>query len=56
MLELKQWVEGPDALGSDEEKDALALTLASYEGAKGRKGAALAAVRSPLPDPFLDSG
>jgi len=48
VKEMKKWVDGPDALSSDEEKDSLAVVLACYEAALGRRGAALAALRARL--------
>ena len=48
VREMKKWVEGPDALTDDEEKDALARTESAYEAVSGRPGAALATLRSRL--------
>ena len=43
--EMKQWVSGPGDLKDDSEKAGLALTLARYEVARKRPGAALAELR-----------
>jgi hypothetical protein len=48
VREMKQWVDGPDALSTDDEKDTLALTLAAFEASQGRPGAALAGLRARL--------
>ena len=46
--QLKQWVDKPDALKEEEDKDALALTLMRHELARSRPGAALKVLRARL--------
>uniref|UniRef100_A0A7S3WM75 tripeptidyl-peptidase II n=1 Tax=Emiliania huxleyi TaxID=2903 RepID=A0A7S3WM75_EMIHU len=48
VAELKQWVDKPDALKEEEDKDALALTLMRHELARSRPGAALKVLRARL--------
>lgn len=48
VREMKQWIDGSDALSTDEEKDTHALTLATFEVTQGRPGAALAGLRARL--------